>query len=145
MKTLIALAILATSVFGETITLRKDFYLDFDSYYMEFNANPELDRAWVEIESVEEAWDWDDDDTSTIDRIKVKNLVYSDNEIIYKGENGDVVCAVGQLRGVWRFKKLYWNKTGNCYLNIVNKTVEIDDSFWVKQRKLSFLNLEILD
>lgn len=143
MKSLIALCILlaASNLFAvEVVTLKKLKDLWGYDYSIEFKANPELGRAWVEL-FTGDSYDNEDDGHTT--RIKVEGMVFRDGEILFEKNGDSVVCATKGSRGVWVFRNTVYRSSGRCVLENILKYDQIDDGFEIRNVRRRYLNLVI--
>ena len=93
-----------------------------------FGINPELGRAWVEIE----IWQ-NTSETSELHRVLVPGLSYSKeaSQIVFNSDRQSVVCANVRESGFWIFKHERIEPTGDCELTRKYVKVPIDDGFSV--------------
>lgn len=93
-----------------------------------FGINPELGRAWVEIDVYP-----DFSETSDTYRVPVPGLRYDKDsrQVVYGADGKQVVCANVRDTGAWIFKSHRVEPTGDCELTRRYVNVPIDDGFAV--------------
>lgn len=93
-----------------------------------FAINPELGRAWVEIEVYQ-----DPTEMSQTYRVAVPGLSYDKTsaQVIYSAEGQSVVCAKVTESGSWIFKNQRVEPTGDCELTRKYVKVPVDNGFGV--------------
>lgn len=93
-----------------------------------FGINPELGRAWVEIDVY-----FAQSESAESYRVAVPGLSYDKNssQVVYDAEGKQVVCANVRETGSWIFKSQRIEATGNCELTRKHVKVPIDDGFAV--------------
>lgn len=93
-----------------------------------FAINPELGRAWVEIDV------WHNfSETTESHRVAIPGLAYNTDsrQVVYDAEGKTVVCANVRETGSWIFKGHRIEPTGDCELTRKYVKVPIDDGFAV--------------
>lgn len=93
-----------------------------------FAINPELGRAWVEIEV------WHNfSETTEFHRVQIPGLSYSKDtaQVVFTEDDKTVVCAEVESGGFWIFKHERINPTGDCELTRKYVKVPVDDGFSV--------------
>ena len=93
-----------------------------------FGINPELGRAWVEIQVYH-----DPTELNETYRVPVPGLRYdkASQQVVYEAEGRKVVCANVRETGGWIFKNQRVEPTGDCELTRRYAKVPIDDGFAV--------------
>lgn len=94
-----------------------------------FGINPELGRAWVEIDVY-----FVQSESSESYRVAVPGLSYdkSSSQVVYDAEGKKVICANVRETGSWIFKSQRIEPTGDCELTRKYVKVPIDDGFAVE-------------
>lgn len=141
MKVFLIAALIGLSSFAsDEFFLKAVHKTSFYTYDLEFEANPELGRAWVKITTN----DNDPDGYSDEERVKIPGLRYEDGEVLFEKDGKVVVCAVNTVSGRWIFKHESLKETGHCLFEEEDRVVSIDDGFYVRQTKKTFMKLVIL-
>ncbi len=93
-----------------------------------FAINPELGRAWVEIDILHPF-----SETLESHRVAIPGLVYDKDgsRVIYEADGKTISCASVRQAGKWIFKSHRIEPTGNCELTRKYVKVPIDDGFAV--------------
>ncbi|MES0873645.1 hypothetical protein [Sinimarinibacterium thermocellulolyticum] len=93
-----------------------------------FVINPELGRAWVEVD-----FHYAVSETSDHHRVAVPGLRYDRerSEVVFDADGRRVVCATVQDRGRWVFRHHHIKPTGNCELMHRYIKVPMDDGFYI--------------
>ncbi|HEY0972967.1 MAG TPA: hypothetical protein VGE57_00575 [Solimonas sp.] len=93
-----------------------------------FAINPELGRAWVEIDVTHSF-----SETNESHRVAIPGLAYNTDsrKVVYDAEGKTVVCANVRETGSWLFKSQRIEPTGDCELTRKYVKVPIDDGFAV--------------
>lgn len=93
-----------------------------------FGINPELGRAWVEIDVFFAL-----SETYESYRAAVPGLSFdkSSGQVVYDAEGEKVICAEVRETGSWIFKSQRIEATGNCELTRRYVKVPIDNGFTV--------------
>ncbi len=93
-----------------------------------FGINPELGRAWVEIDVHQNT-----SEISNTYRVTVPGLSYDKDsrQVVYDAEGKKVVCGNVRETGSWIFKSQRIEPTGDCELTRRYVKVPIDDGFVV--------------
>ena len=93
-----------------------------------FAINPELGRAWVEID-VSHSFS----ETTESHRVAIPGLAYNTDsrQVVYDAEGKTVICANVRETGSWIFKSHRIEPTGDCELTRKYVKVPIDDGFVV--------------
>ena len=93
-----------------------------------FGINPELGRAWVEINVYH-----DPTELNETYRVPVPGLSYdkASSQVVYDAEGKKVICANVRESGSWIFKTERVEPTGDCELTRKYVKVPIDDGFAV--------------
>lgn len=93
-----------------------------------YAINPELGRAWVEIDIVRGL-----SETSESHRVTVPGLSYQaeSSQVVFEADGRSVVCADVRDAGRWIFKHQRIVPTGACELTPRYVTVPQDDGFGV--------------
>lgn len=93
-----------------------------------FAIDPELGRAWVEIEIY-----YATSEQSESYRVAVPGLSYNKDtaQVSYNAEGQTVVCANVRESGSWIFKHQRIESTGDCELTRKYVKVPVDDGFAV--------------
>jgi hypothetical protein len=94
-----------------------------------FAINPELGRAWVEVD----VW-YHNSETTESHRVSVPGLSYRAEtaEVVYQDGGTSVVCARVRDRGAWIFRHQRIEPTGDCALTRQYVTAPVDDGFTVQ-------------
>jgi hypothetical protein len=143
----LAMVLSLTSVASEVTVLELAKQVranDHDMVKTKFNVNEKLGRAWVEVSLIEIS----DEEYDLADqlRLKVNGLTYDMNtqEIVYNNNGKNVVCAQMQTSRSWlgiKTSKLV--NTGSCVIGYKNSEESYDDGFYITQRKIMTITLEI--
>lgn len=93
-----------------------------------FAINPELGRAWVEIE----VWHNFSENTE-FHRVQIPGLSYKQDtaQVVFAQDEKTVVCAEVETGGFWIFKHERIKPTGDCELTRKYVKVPVDDGFSV--------------
>lgn len=93
-----------------------------------FAINPELGRAWVEID----VW-YPHSESGESYRVPVPGLSFRAEtaEVVYEAEGEAVVCAQVRERGSWIFRHQRIEPTGACELKRQYVQMPVDDGFSV--------------
>lgn len=130
MKKIITLTLLLTfNAFSAEILL-KSFRYDSDvSYEPVFKVNQELQRAWVNVEELDDS-DWEE--TYYQDNfVKVEGLKLVGSDILYN----DTTCASVQMRGWRMFRREVIVLTNRCKFTQKTVVESVDDGFYVRNVK----------
>ncbi|HEX4871275.1 MAG TPA: hypothetical protein VFV27_03075 [Nevskiaceae bacterium] len=94
-----------------------------------FAINPELGRAWVEID-VQPRYS----ETAETHRVPVPGLSFDRTRgaVIYQQGERTVVCATVEARGRWVFRHERVEPTGDCTLRPQQARIAVDDGFTVR-------------
>lgn len=145
MKTLILMTalIFATSAMASEKTIYKTWNLNAE-LSAQYQINPELGRAWVELEIDDSPSDpdWEPEEK----RIKIEGLSYNaeTKEIIFTDESErETVCAVVKKKGrtIFRTTRIYKRKA--CKFKIGYITKMVDDGFYVKKKKYKIMKFTL--
>jgi hypothetical protein len=95
-----------------------------------FGFNPELGRAWVEID-----FHYRVSEASETHRVRLPGLAYDPerSEIVFDANGKRVVCAKVEPRGRWLFKHHHVEPTGACELTQRYVNVPVDNGFAIDQ------------
>lgn len=98
---------------------------------IEFVANPQLKRAWIELNFFDRYQDGGQDQQTV--RIKLPELKYNDEtKEAYLDYQGIItICAFEKK---FLFTK-YLKETGKCFFTKEFFTTEVDDGFYIKKEK----------
>lgn len=111
-----------------------------DSVAIQFNANPELERAWFEVTLSLDLEDYEDE----VKRIKSDKIKYKDGKITIENEFNDVItCAFEKditARTFPALKKkiigsIFETDLTNCEFKVEYIEKNRDDGFYVTQRE----------
>lgn len=93
-----------------------------------FGINPELGRAWVEIDIYR-----DQPESTDTHRVAVPGLSYDKEaaQVVYSEEGKSVVCANVREVGSFIFKHQRIEPTGDCELTRKYVKVPVDDGFGI--------------
>lgn len=145
MKSLLVLALLLTSVAASAKSIRlftvRSGYAD--EIQTEFKVNKDLGRAWVNVMTITDYWDEDEDITDNY--IKVEGLSYDKDtqEVVYTEQEATVVCASIRSRGRGIFRHLRMDNTSECSFRIATEFKDVDDGFYVRTKKYDVVYLDI--
>ena len=94
-----------------------------------FVINPELGRAWVEIN----VWH-DPSELNEFHRVQVPGLSYDREaaQVVFDAEGQSVVCATVRDEGFWIFKHQRIVPTGDCELTRKYVKVPVDNGFGIE-------------
>lgn len=94
-----------------------------------FAINPELGRAWVEVDLY-----YAMSETSDYYRVAVPGLSYDRErfEVVFDAEGRRVVCATVEQRGWWIFSHDRIEATGDCELSHRYVKVPVDNGFAIE-------------
>lgn len=102
------------------------------SKFKRFVINPDLGRAWVEIDIYQDLFE-----TQETHRVAVPGLTYNPQtaQVLYEVGGQQVVCATVEKGGAWIFTHDRIEPTGNCEFRRHYATVQVDDGFSVQTQQ----------